>query len=288
MKRMIVWALALVPTLLNAQVADTLHIENPSSVEVISSPGSLSVSVDGTAENPDFHYSNSVKTGPEAAEVSDQLNFETPFTKKRNISHWKLTLLNSEEAGLYGGIIGGEDLFGNAMRQEISADLGIIGLRYYPGLKNHYLSLGWHVGYSMTRLTDSGQRFLLNNGNLALTGFPANASEIGKTTEILRLRYSVPLQYTFVFGKTLAWRASAGAEMHFNIWNSTRSHYTLGGNHVIEHIDNIKPNLLSADLMASLTYRGIGVRLRYSPTPVFNMPKGPSYRTWSVGFLFEF
>lgn len=288
MKRMIAWVLSLVPTLLNAQVADTLHIENPSSVDIISSPGSLSVIVEGTADNPAFHYSNSVKAESQATEVSDRLNFETPFTKKRNLSHWKLTLISSEEAGLVGGIIGGDDLFGNAKKREISADLGLLGIRYYPGLKNHYLSLGWHVGFSSTQVTNSGLRFLLDNGNLAVAGFPAGATDMGKNTEIWRFRFSIPLQYTFVFGNTLAWRASAGAEVHSNLLKYTRSQYTLDGNHVIERIDNIKPNLISADLIASLTYEGMGARFRYSPTPVFNMPKGPSYRTWSVGFLLEF
>ena len=143
MKRMILWAFALVPVALNAQVADTLYIENPSSVQVVSAPGALSVSVDGTAENPTYHYSNSVKAGSEIAPVSDKLNFETPFTKKKNLSHWKLTLINSEEAGMFGGVIGGGDLFGNAKVNEYSADFGILGVRYYPAMKNNYISFGW-------------------------------------------------------------------------------------------------------------------------------------------------
>lgn len=288
MKRMIVWAFALVPVAMNAQVADTLTVENPSSVQVISSPGGLSVSVDGTAENPEFHYSNSVKTGPEPAEVSDRLNFETPFTRKRNLSHWKFTFLNSEECGAMEGILGGDDLFGDAKMRQVSGDFGIIGIRYYPGLKNHYVSLGWHVGLSSTQRLDGSQRFALKDGTLSLADYPAGVTEYGKTTDIWRFRYSVPLQYTFVFGKTLAWRVSAGAEMHFNLWNSTRSHYTLNGNHVIETIDNIKPNLVSLDLMTSLTYRGIGLRFRYCPTPAFSAPDGPAFRTWSVGFLVEY
>ncbi|MBR5256491.1 MAG: hypothetical protein IKV62_06930 [Bacteroidales bacterium] len=288
MKRMILWAFALVPVALNAQVADTLYIENPSSVQVVSAPGALSVSVDGTAENPTFHYSNSVKAGSEIAPVSDKLNFETPFTKKKNLSHWKLTLINSEEAGMFGGVIGGGDLFGNAKVNEYSADFGILGVRYYPAMKNNYISFGWNVGYSITRLTGSGKRFSQMDGKLCLTDFPAGVSEFGNVTDILRYRYSFPLQYTCVFGKNLSWRASAGAELHWNYWGETKSNYVLNGNHIVERIDNIKVNPISVDLMGSLSYMGVGLRVRYSPTPAFRLPNGPAYRTWSVGFLFEF
>ena len=288
MKRMIVWALALVPAALNAQVADTLKVENPSSVQIVSSPGTLSVSIDGTAEDPEFHYSASVKADPDAEAGSERLNFETPFTKKRNLSHWKLTLLNSEEAGLFAGVIGGEDLFGNAKMRETTCDFGIIGVRYYPGLNNHYVSLGWHIGYAMTQRVDSDLRFSQDNGKLTLAGYPAGATENGGSSVIWRFRYSFPLQYTFVFGKNLSWRAAAGTELHWNLESRLRSQYLLNGNHVIEYIKNIKPNPVSLDLMASLSYKGLGLRFRYSPTPVFTAPTGPAYRTWSVGFLVEY
>ena len=285
---MIVWALALLPAALNAQVADTLKVENPSSVQIVSSPGTLSVSIDGTAENPEFHYSASVKADTGAETDSDRLNFETPFTKKRNLSHWKLTLMNSEEVGLFDGVIGGEDLFGNAKMREMSCDLGIIGVRYYPGLKNHYLSFGWHVGYSMTQRVDGNLRFSQDNGCLSLAAYPAGATENGGSSTISRLRYSFPLQYTFVFGKNLSWRAAAGTELHWNLVNRIQSQYLMNGNHVTEYINNIKPNPVSLDLMASLTCKGLGLRFRYCPTPAFTAPNGPAYRTWSIGFLVEY
>ena len=287
MKRIFFWAIALIPAVAQAQVADTLRIENPSSVQVISSPGSLSVSIDGTADKPHFHYSNSVKAASEVEEVSDRLNFETPFTRKKNLSHWKIALLGMEEVGLFEGVLGGEDLFGNWKTRENSADLGIISLRYYPGLKNHYLSLGWTVGYAMTEIQNNEQHLSQTSGMLSWVDYPAGASKLGTST-IRRLRYSLPLQYTFVFGKNLSWRASAGAELHWNLVNHTRTHYHLNGNHVIELVDNIKPNLATVDLMTSLTWKGFGVRFRYSPTPAFTAPHGPEYRTWSVGFLVEY
>lgn len=288
MKRMIVVALSLVSTLMNAQVTDTLRMENPSFVEVISSPGSLSVTVDGTAQNPEFHYSNSVKADPDAEAVSNRLDFETPFTQKKTLSHWKLTLLYSEEAGVIGGIIGGKDLFGDAKMRQVSADLGIIGVRYYPGMKNNYISFGWHVGYSLTRRLDIGQRFMLKDGNLLLTDYPTGSTASGKSADIWRLRYSFPLQYTLVFGKRLSWRAATGTELHWNALNYLRSQYDLNGNHVTEYVDNSKPNPVSLDVMASLSYRGIGIRVRYCPIPAFSMPNGPEYRTWSIGFLVEY
>ena len=54
MKRMIVMAVALLPIASFAQVKDTLVVENATSVQVISSPSSLSVKIDGTVEKPDF------------------------------------------------------------------------------------------------------------------------------------------------------------------------------------------------------------------------------------------
>lgn len=294
MKRMIVMAVALLPIASFAQVKDTLVVENATSVQVISSPSSLSVKIDGTVEKPDFRYSASMAAAEgesvrsESLENADRMNLEFPFMKKRNLSHWKFTFFNSEEVGLFEGILGGEDLFGGAETRQISADLGIIGIRYYPGLRNHFVSLGWHVGYSSTQRVKGSQRFSMKDGNIVLTDYPAGVSNIGETTDIWRLRYSVPLQYTFVFGKTLSWRASAGIETHFNIWNYTRSHYTLNGTHVVETIDNIKPNLVSMDLMTSFSYRGFGLRFRYSPLPAFTAPNGPAFRTWSIGLLVEY
>lgn len=287
MKRIIVWVLTLIPAVAQAQEADTLRIENPSSVQVISSPGSLSVSIDGTADKPHFHYSNSVKAASEEEAVSDRLNFETPFTRKKNISHWKVAFFGMEEVGIFEGVLGGEDLFENWKTRESSADLGIISLRYYPGLKNHYLSLGWTIGYAMTEIHNNRQHLSQTNGMLSWVDFPSGAENLG-TSIIRRLRYSLPLEYTFVFGKNLSWKASAGAELHWNLFNHIRSHYQLNGNHVIELVDNIKPNPATVDLMTSLTWNGFGVRFRYSPTPAFSAPHGPEYRTWSIGFLLEY
>ena len=286
MKRIIVWVLAMIPAVAQAQVADTLRIENPSSVQVISSPGSLSVSIDGTADKPDFHYSNSVKAASEVEEVSDRLNFETPFTRKKNLSHWKVAFLGMEEVGIFEGIRGGEDLFGNWKTRENSADFGVISLRYYPGLKNHYLSLGWTIGCALTEI-NSNKKLSQTNGMLSWVDYPSGASKVGTST-IRRFRYSLPLQYTLVFGKNLSWRASAGAELHWNLVNDIRSHYQMNGNHVIELVDNIKPNLATVDLMTSISYKGFGLRFRYSPTPAFTAPHGPEYRTWSIGFLLEY
>jgi hypothetical protein len=139
----------------------------------------------------------------------------------------------------------------------------------------------------MTEIQNNEQHLSQTSGMLSWVDYPAGASKLGTST-ILRLRYSLPLQYTFVFGKNLSWRASAGAELHWNLVNHTRTHYHLNGNHVIELVDNIKPNLATVDLMTSLTWKGFGVRFRYSPTPAFTAPHGPEYRTWSIGFLLEY
>ena len=219
--------------------------------------------------------------------VEERLSFDAPFFGDKVLSRWKVFVFSSDEVS-YGSAFGDPAYFGGLKVKDMVSDFGIIDIRYYPGKANQFLSLGWHVGSSMLSTQGNGQRFFQQDGRLVLSPYPERATMFGETTTLWRFRYSIPLQYSYIFGKNASWRASTGCELHWNLFNQTNSHWTIDGNHVRELIENVNPNLVSLDLMASLSYRGLGIRFRYSPLPVFKPENGPTYQTWNVGMLVEF
>ena len=245
MKRLIVWILVLIPSVLHAQ-----------------------------------------QDAPQV--MSERLSFENPFFGEKVLSRWKFVFLDSEEVSLAGKVFADPGYFNGLKMEEMTCDFGIVGIRFYPGKGNQFLSLGWHVGYSLLSTTGNGQRFSQQDGRLILTPYPERCTLFGEKTTLWRFRYSVPVQYSYIFGKNASWRASAGAEVHWNLVNQTNSHWTIDGNHVRELIDNIRPNPVSVDLMASLTFKNFGLRFRYSPIPVFKSGYGPAYQTWNIGLLLEY
>lgn len=293
MKRMIAIAVALLPIASFAQVRDTLVVENATSVQVISSPSSLSVKIDGTAEKPDFRYSASMAAGEEETvrseshERADRLDFDTPFTRKKVNPHWVVSFFPCEEVA-WGNVLGASDFFGSCPTDVFVGDIGLFDLRFYPGRGNHYLSTGFHFGFQNISV-QGGNRFLSQkDGMICFADYPAGVTPIGKTSDLFLLRYSFPLQYSYVFGKNAGWRFSAGAELHGNLVNYLNFRYAQDGNEVSTMIQNIHPRRFTVDLMTSLSYRGLGLRLRYNPVPAFSSAHGPEFRTWCIGAIVEF
>ena len=244
MKRMIVWVLMLIPTLVHAQQGELQPVE-------------------------------------------ERLSFDAPVFGEKVLSRWKIFVFASEEVS-YGSTFGDPAYFGGLKISDMIGDFGIVDIRYYPGRGNKFLSMGWHVGTSRLSAKGTGQRFFQQGNRIILTPYPDLATEIGESTTFWRFRYSIPFQYSYIFGRNASWRASAGCEVHWNLINQTNSHWTVDGNHVRELIENMHPNPVSLDLMASLSYSGLGLRFRYSPIPVFKPENGPAYQTWNVGMLVEF
>ena len=265
-------------------VQDTIIVVNQAKkVTVEKKHNSMSVKVEGSAENPDYFYSQRMEVDSTAAVIIEEKNadwdFNIPFINK-----------NSKTKKYRGNLCVGGFGFGvvNAIETSEGMDMDM-GASYEFSL-DHLLRFNYNVlpatsvsmGFGMTwrnyRMTGR-TRFIKEGDKLVLGAYP-EGSDI-KFSRLKVFSLTVPFMINQSLGRKVVF--SVGPVVNFNTHASLKTRYTLNGEKVKEKNNNIHQNRMTVDLMAKLRFNSLGVYAKYSPSDMLNTDFGPKFRSFSTG-----
>ena len=265
-------------------VQDTIIVVNQAKkVTIEKKHNSMAVKVEGSAENPDYFYSQRMEVDSTAAVIIEEKNadwdFNIPFINK-----------NSKTKKYRGNLCVGGFGFGvvNAIETSEGMDMDM-GASYEFSL-DHLLRFNYNVlpatsvsmGFGMTwrnyRMTGR-TRFIKDGDKLVLGAYP-EGSDI-KFSRLKVFSLTVPFMINQSLGRKVVF--SVGPVVNFNTHASLKTRYTLNGEKVKEKNNNIHQNRMTVDLMAKIRFNSLGVYAKYSPSDMLNTDFGPKFRSFSTG-----
>lgn len=281
MKKVVIAVLSLLAVFEGYAQADTVQVNRPESVTIITGEQEQSIEIKGNAENPDYHFSRTTALEAGASSVTKErlanVDFNFPFKKKRH----------SRDRFEVGGIALGLSTALSAPERlnvnmgasfEILAD-HLLNWVYYPQNNGHSLQIGAGIAWRNFRM-NGRNRFIKQNENVVLGGYPEGADI--QFSRIKLFSWTIPLMYGYDFNKDVSLKL--GPVIYFNTYASLKTKYTEADGTKQEAFDkNIHPNPVTIHLQGQLTWKAIGVYVKYSPCHVLNTDFGPEFQAFSAG-----
>ena len=289
MKKLLILALSLLIGGLGCY-ANTLQdtiivVKNPNQVTIEKTRNSMSVKVEGSADNPDYYYYlQKMEVDSTAAVITEEKNADWDFTipfigkKKEN----RKSRMNLCVGGFGFGMVNTIDA-----PDDMNVDMGasyelmwdnMLKLNYYVVPNTTSISMGFGMTWRNYRMTGR-TRFIQKGDNLLLGSYPEGA-EI-KFSRLKVFSLTVPFMINQSLGRNVV--LSVGPVINFNTHASLKTRYVLNGEKVKEKSNDIHHSKMTIDLMAKLRFKSIGVYAKYSPSDVLNTDFGPKFRSFSTG-----
>ena len=266
----------------------TIVVNNAKKITIEKSHNSMAVKVEGTADNPDYFYSQTMEVDSSAAVIATEKNvdwdFTIPFVNKKEEDDEALELCNAN----FGIGMVNAPKFPDNMKVDMGASYelmidNIVKCNYYVVPNTTSVSLGFGMTWRNYRMTGT-TRFIKEGDNLILGAYPEGA-EI-KFSRVKVYSLMVPLMINQAIGRNSV--LSFGAVLNFNTHASVKTRYLLDGEKIKEASNNIHQSSKTIDFMAKLRLGKIGVYAKYSPSDVLNTAFGPEFNSFSAGVCWFF
>lgn len=286
----LVAALAATPVL-SAQ--DTLTVNNPSKVTVVSTPKSQQVEIFGSEEDPNYYFTTSIEAGPNAVVRTRErlsqggLDFSVPLfgtddaCKGTRKPYGEVDLAIEFGFGItFPNKI--DDAAYSPMRQAWGLDftMGILNAEYHPwgGKSNIYMKFGLEDKSFKIR---GDQRYI--KGDDGVLGFAPYDG---------RPKWSAL--------RIFSWNLSAGYYQHiddgfgifvepvlnFNTGSRIKTKwYDANDKKVKEKVKFGKQNLITYEIMGGINIYGVKIYAKYNPCNLIDKDFGPDFATWSIGII---
>ena len=283
-------ALAATPVL-SAQ--DTLTVNNPSKVTVVSTSKSQQVEIFGSAEDPNYYFTTSIEAGPNAVVRTRErlsqggFDFSVPlFGDDKQASGLRKPYGSVELVCDLGFGISFPNKIDDAayspMRQAWGLDfsLGLLNAEFHPwgGKSNIYMKFGLEDKSFKIR---GDQRYV--KGDDGVLGF----APYDGTPKWSALRI-------------FSWNLSAGYYQHiddgfgifiepvlnFNTGSRIKTKwYDANDKKVKEKVKFGKQHIVTYELMGGINIYGVKIYAKYNPGNLIEKGYGPDFATWSVGII---
>ncbi len=274
--------MAIVATSMLYAQNETVVIENPEKVTIVTGQNTQSVYVQGSKDNPDAVYYRAVEAPKNGSSFEKSgpiggLDFNLPFVKKETVN--RNSKVGRTYASTYGGLF---PYFGFMMQQEspykfspwASYEYGAKILDYEYKGKVFGISAGLGLGW---------KDFMSRNDVMYHKG--ADGIEVGPVMQSFDVKKSVfrvasviaPVNVGF-FWRVAELGFSVGPVLNFNYHSKIKNKYSINGGSVqkVKEKDlNVAP--LTVDWQASLCVGGdISFYVKYSPNNYFDSASAPA------------
>lgn len=266
----------------------TIVVNNAKKITIEKSRNSMAVKVEGTADNPDYFYSQTMEVDSSAAVIATEKNadwdFTIPFVNKNKKSrrYYMTENLTSVGFGMVNALHAPDDLkVDMGASYELSVD-NLLKFRYNL-LPATSVSLGAGMSWRNYRMTGH-TRFVKEGNNIVLDNYPEGADI--KFSRLKIFSITVPFMVNQAIGRKAV--LSLGPVVNINTYGSLKTRYVLNGEKIKEQSKNIRQNSATIDFMAKLRLGKIGVYAKYSPSDVLNTAFGPEFNSFSTGVCWFF
>lgn len=263
---------------------DTLIVNNPSKVTVITGDSLQTIRIEGRHDDPDFRYENTLQL-VDSNYVSnlmlngDNWEFSLPIGKKRT-DEWV-----ENEVTMHLGV-GGCTALGAPEEMDVSMNHSfeifwtIAQWDYTPKNSRSTWSVGLGFDWRNYRMT----------GNLRFTKTPDNSVIITpyegenvspKFSRVKVYSLQMPVLYRYKFNRNFA--LSAGPVLNLNTHSSLKTRYKIDGQKYKDKANDARVNPVTVDFMGIIETPIIDLYLKYSPCNVLKTDYAPKFQSLSVG-----
>ena len=292
MKRILFLTLMAAATNAFAAENDTLVIEKPQRVTIITGDSLQSIRVKGKEGDNSFDYQNTIQLID-----SNYVNTETynkslwdlmPFGKKKDCEkrgNMQFALIASFSVG-FTTAVGAADGVNIPVGPswEFMWDIAQIQVRPWKE-RNHYFYTGFGLDWRNYRMTDQNRFVEQPDGRIVTTPYPQGSNPDFSRIKVLSL--TVPFTYGFFPFKQGLFRGfEIGPVLNFNVYSSIKTRYRIDGEKQKDITKGLHRNPVTVDLMVKLQMKYFNIYAKYSPCNVLDTAYGPKFRSVSFGVGF--
>lgn len=281
----------------DAVTADSVKIDTVQVIEgahrlvLTENAQGVTLSVTGKGDNPDYSYTYRSRFSPDATvktyQESNNWSLTMPFSRrgKTNESYPKNDII-------IGGLgFGGVSAPGGPGNMDInkgkSWEIMMLYVLAYQRkfTPNDFLRVGIGVDWKNYRLDDNLRYYKAEDGTMTIGTYGEAVSK--QSSRIKTFAWTVPVTYKRNLYRSL-W-LSVGAVLNFNTYASVKTKYRIGDVKYEYFDDNIRQNVVTCDMLASVSYAGIfGIYVKYTPCDVLKSSTGLEFKSLSAGVVFGF
>ena len=292
MKRILFLTLMAAATTAFAAENDTLVIEKPQRVTIITGDSLQSIRVKGKEGDNSFDYQNTIQLID-----SNYVNTETynkslwdlmPFGKKKDCEkrgNMQFALIASFSVG-FTTAVGAADGVNIPVGPswEFMWDIAQIQVRPWKE-RNHYFYTRFGLDWRNYRMTDQNRFVEQPDGRIVTTPYPQGSNPDFSRIKVLSL--TVPFTYGFFPFKQGLFRGfEIGPVLNFNVYSSIKTRYRIDGEKQKDITKGLHRNPVTVDLMVKLQMKYFNIYAKYSPCNVLDTAYGPKFRSVSFGVGF--
>lgn len=271
--------------------SDTIVINNPDKVKVSTVGDTLSVSIIGEKDNPDFFYKKKVivDSGKEnvtttSKDASSGLGWDFSLIES-NTNHSELEL--SLRAQLY---LGWNIPLGKPSAMKLKgfpsyeAGLDLLHITVKPRNYKWKVSLDWGMFFNSYYFKDC-MMATDETGNIYFTDFPDGSSS--QSSSFLASGSSLSLMGYYHLGK----RHEIGLGATWNAMaddSNYKSKYTLADGTQIANMAELPIRKHLFSVKAEYWYRNVGMYIRYTPMSILHKNTAPEFQQMNIGFQVKF
>ena len=292
MKRILFLTLMAAATTAFAAENDTLVIEKPQRVTIITGDSLQSVRVKGKEGDNNFDYQNTIQLIDSNYVSTETYNKSLwdlmPFGKKKDCEkrgNMQFALIASFSVG-FTTAVGAADgvIIPVGPSWEFMWDIAQIQVRPWKE-RNHYFYTGFGLDWRNYRMTDQNRFVEQPDGRIVTTPYPQGSNPDFSRIKVLSL--TVPFTYGFFPFKQGLFRGfEIGPVLNFNVYSSIKTRYSIDGEKQKDITKGLHRNPVTVDLMVKLQMKYFNIYAKYSPCNVLESAYGPKFRSVSFGVGF--
>ena len=271
----------------NSSDGDTLVINNPHKVTVITGDSLQKIQVVGKENDDDFRYENTIllvdsNYVSESSINSSRWDFSWPILKRK-----KSPCKAGDSESRFSSSVGFGFVTALGAPENMEVTMGQSWEIFWTILRWEYNRCGspsiWSVGFGIDwrnyRMTDA-RRFVKNpESNILIDKYPDGATPKFSRAKVFSLQ--VPILYQYRLGKDFT--IGAGPVFNLNTHSSLKTRYKIDGQKYKDTESDARVTPLTIDLMGVIKTPIVNFYVKYSPCNVLQTAHAPKFQSLSVG-----
>lgn len=263
---------------------DTLIVNYPRKVTVITGDSLQTVRIEGRHDDYDFHYENTLQL-VDSNYVStlslnpDRWDFTLPIGKSGNGNHSENVITTHLGFGWCNALNAPEPM-DVTMGSSGEVFWTIAQWEYTRKGSRHTFSAGAGINWRNYRMNGHWRFEKQADDKVVVTPYPSD--DVRKQFSRIQIfSFHLPLLYRYRIGHGFA--LSAGPVLNLNMHSSLKTRYKLDGQKYKDTANDVHANPVTVDLMGIVCTPVFDIYVKYSPCNVLKTDYAPKFQSLSVG-----
>lgn len=266
---------------------DTLVVEQPRRVTVVTGDSIQSILVEGKAGNSNYTYQSKIELVDSNYTSTSAINsddFRFSIGPRRNTRQTPVTM-----EGQSHWMIGCNSAPGMPREADIHTFESwemwwvVVDMVWQPWKNPHHkFSLGIGLDWRTWRMHADKRFQKSENGRLDVVDYPENSEPNFSRIKVFSINF--PLRYQHYLSNGCSW--SFGPVLNFNLKSSLKTKYKLEGKKHTETQNGVHQNKVTVDLMYTVETPYFGIYCKYSPCHILDSGYGPKFHSLTLGLFF--